>query len=105
FALAALWRYKSTAGAEAATLARWPSASHVVPAPDRPTLVLFAHPKCPCTRASLAELRGVVSRFGPRIRTVVVFLHPKGAPRSWSQTDTWRDATSMEGVLVLEDED
>ena len=34
----------------------WPDACSVPHNPDGPTLVLFMHPKCPCTRATILEL-------------------------------------------------
>src|SRR5689334_13283832 len=29
---------------------------------DKPQLIVFAHPQCPCTRATLAELEQLVAR-------------------------------------------
>ena len=46
----------SRPGGDPEAPARWPEASALVRNADGPTLVLFAHPKCPCTDASLAEL-------------------------------------------------
>ncbi len=37
-------------------LETWPSISPISPAEDGQTLLLFAHPQCPCTLATLAEL-------------------------------------------------
>src|SRR5262245_47226030 len=34
----------------------WPAGAQIRLAGDRPTILFFMHPKCPCTRASLAEL-------------------------------------------------
>src|SRR5262245_7166738 len=34
----------------------WPRDSRITLAQDRPTVLFFMHSKCPCTRASLAEL-------------------------------------------------
>ena len=51
-----LWRYKPSAGAPDSAPAHWPSASLVERSPVLPTLVMFVHPKCACSRASIAEL-------------------------------------------------
>ena len=34
----------------------WPQGTQLVRPEGQPTLVLFLHPKCPCSRATLAEL-------------------------------------------------
>ena len=56
-AMVGLVRYKGQAGVANGAPARWPAPSRIELIPGQPTLALFAHPKCPCTRASLAELR------------------------------------------------
>jgi hypothetical protein len=70
-AMGLLARYKLEPGHGASTRARWPSSTALVRAADRPTLILFAHPGCPCTRASLTELRDVASRVRDRVAIVV----------------------------------
>ena len=42
----------------------WPTASAVEIRNGRPTVVLFMHPKCPCTRASLQELNRLYASLG-----------------------------------------
>lgn len=104
-ALAALWRYKSTPGPAAHAPTTWPPTSALARVEGRPTLVMFAHPGCACTRASLAELRALVGRFGERVTTYVLFLQPSDEPEDWSKTDTWADAASLAGVRVDVDRD
>src|SRR5262245_8637669 len=36
--------------------AAWPANTGLTVVRDRPTVLFFMHPKCPCTRASVAEL-------------------------------------------------
>jgi hypothetical protein len=50
---------------------------------DKPTLVLFAHPHCPCTRASLHELDGLLAQTQNRVSAIVVFTIPDGVPAGW----------------------
>jgi hypothetical protein len=103
-ALAGLAVYKGTPGSAGVLAASWPAESALERGERRPTLILFAHPKCPCTRASLTELRGVASRFGDRTTTYVVFIQPAGTPREWVETPAWRDAASF-GARVVADVD
>src|SRR5712671_5581051 len=67
-----LARYKSTPGEMAEAPARWPQGTRLQRVAGRPTLVMFAHPKCACTRASLAELNRLAAERS--FDTLVVFL-------------------------------
>jgi hypothetical protein len=98
-----LWRYKLTPGASPNISARWPQQSKLAVEPGRPTLLFFAHPKCPCTRASLAELRIVMSRFAGSVTAHAVFHHPDDAPADWLQTDTVQSARTIPGVTLFDD--
>lgn len=52
----ALALYKGTPSEFGATPLHFPSASRIVRSPERFTLIMFVHPRCACSRASLAEL-------------------------------------------------
>jgi hypothetical protein len=64
-------------------------------------LIVFAHPRCPCTRATLHELAelGAVSQLSVR----VVFVRPPGAPVGWERGDVWESAARIAGVEVRSD--
>src|SRR5262249_44484237 len=47
-----VWDYEYSPGDPAVAPARWPEASLLERTPGRATLVMMAHPHCPCTRAS-----------------------------------------------------
>ncbi|HSH95677.1 MAG TPA: hypothetical protein VK968_16155 [Roseimicrobium sp.] len=98
-------RYEHRPGSSPAAPEVWPAGSWIEHAPDRPTLLMFAHPRCPCTRASLEELARLMARCGDRTRATVVFFQPKGAGEDWKQTDLWRTASSIPGVNVQTDTD
>jgi hypothetical protein len=68
-------------------------------------LVLFAHPECPCTRASLAELARLLARFEDRLTADVVFLRPSDVGAAWDGSDLWRTASAMPGVTAVRDDD
>src|SRR5437762_13408102 len=72
--LAILWRYAGTPGPAAAAPARWPIASRLRPDLLRPTLVMFVHPHCPCSRASMSELALVMAHTQDRVASHVVFF-------------------------------
>jgi len=97
-AVALLWKYKETPGASAATPARWPADSALLASAREPTLVLFAHPRCACTRATLTELAEVMARFQGRVSAHVLFTLPHGAPSAWQRGESWQQASAIPGV-------
>ena len=103
--LSVLWGYENTPGAAADAPQTWPVDSGLTRATDGPTLILFAHPQCTCTRASLGEFQEILARATRRPRTYVVFLKPIGFGVDWEKTDLWRTASSLPGVTVLRDDE
>lgn len=102
--LSFLARYDNGAGPAADAPSAWPLQSRVVLDPARPTLVMLAHPRCVCTRASLAELAELIARATQRPKTYVVFIKPGGVADSWEQTDLWKTAAGLPDVTVLRDD-
>jgi len=51
-----MWRYSVTPGQAAIPKIGWPVNAPVPFGKARPTLVIFAHPNCPYSRASIGEL-------------------------------------------------
>lgn len=94
-ALAALLVYTSTPGRQAAPPSQWPSSSALQRTRDRSTLVMFLHPKCPCSQASLSELSGILAHSAGRLRVDLVFLQPSGQPESWTRTALWQSAAAL----------
>lgn len=90
-----------------ATAARpaFPLGSTLALATDVPTLILFAHPRCPCTRASMHELAELLTGLDHRVSIQVVFTLPKGVPPHWEQGELWREATAIPGTRVTTDQD
>ena len=103
--LAWLARYQNIPGPVAPSPAQWPQDSKIERAAEGTTLVMFVHPHCPCTRASLDELERIVAQSGGRLSPRVVFFRPRSADAQWQQTDLWRTAAALPGVQVTTDLD
>ena len=99
---ALLQEYKATPGIAAAAPGTWPAASRIRREATRPTLVMLAHPRCACTRASIAELRRLLSTAGD-VAAHVVFVRPEGMPADWERSGTWASASEIRGVRVWAD--
>lgn len=103
---AAMWQFQRKAGENAAAPISWPQQSRLSLAKSGPTVVMFAHPRCPCTRASVSQLRELLSGSLKTAGSVyVLVLRPHEFPAGWERTDVWRNAASIPGVTVLSDVD
>jgi hypothetical protein len=100
---ASLWKYAGTAGAVATPPEQWPMQSSIRREPGNATIVMLAHPRCPCTRASIAELAILMRRAEQHARAHVLLIRPAGAEPDWEKTDLWRSAAAIPGVSVHSD--
>lgn len=98
-----LFSYQMRAGAQAAAPGDWPEGAGPRFDPQRCNLVMFAHPKCPCTDASLEELKTILSQGGGGISPTICFFDPEGAPSDWAQTSLVRNAEAVPGLNVIID--
>jgi hypothetical protein len=102
--LSVLWAYDNAPGADATAPQLWPADTRLVRTDGQATLVFLAHPRCSCTRASIAELAEVLARATTRPRTHIVFIRPDGFEPNWEKTDLWRRAVALPGVTVTRDD-
>lgn len=88
-----LVRYEQTPNATAASIATNfpPELKHYF-SPDRTVLLMFVHPRCPCSRASLGELERLMSRAPGTCDVGLVFYKPAHAPDDWVKTGLYTDA-------------
>src|SRR5688572_4384291 len=74
--------YESTPAATLTAPSRWPAGSQLEQDPKRPTLLMFVHPRCPCSRASLDELGKLASACRGQAAMNVVFVGPDATSAS-----------------------
>jgi hypothetical protein len=92
-----------TPGAAAAAPDTWPTSRDGFPAGGQSLLVMFVHPQCACSRASLSELAKLMVRADGRLTARVYLYLPGEMPAGWEQTDLWRAAAAIPGVSVTSD--
>lgn len=97
--------YTNTSGGAGNAPTQWPAESRIPLDPARPNLILFAHPLCPCTRATIGELEVLMARARGRLSAQVWFIRPAGTTSDWAETDLWRRAAAIPGVTVHEDDE
>ena len=105
FGLHLLLSYKGKAGASGQPPSTWPANELISVSSPKPLLVMFAHPRCPCTKASLAELEQLIASANNQFEATVVFFEPKGASKAWSSTALIDQARLIPGLRILFDLD
>lgn len=97
--------YKNTPGLAAEAPRQWPTDSRIQLSKDHSTLVMLAHPHCPCTRASIGELASIMAHSQGRLNAYVLFVKPEGASDDGDISDLWQSAKDIPGVKVILDGD
>lgn len=100
-----LWVYAATPGPSATAPHTWPEASRIVRDVERPMLIMFLHPQCSCSRASVGELARLTAHVQQRVTTRVLIYRPAQEKASWEHTDIWTSAAAIPGVHVEADVD
>jgi hypothetical protein len=98
-----LLQYQSTSGTTGSTPQQWPSSAQIPLDPHLPTMVMFAHPKCPCTRASIGELNHLMAQCSGKVAAHVLFYKPARFSDDWARTGLWPSAAAIPAVGVQED--
>ena len=97
--------YANTPGEAGSPPASWPNSSPLPRNPQKATLVMFIHPHCPCSRASVGELAVLMAHCQDKVGAHVFFVRPAGMTMEWTKTDTWREAAQIPGVTVHRDDE
>lgn len=97
--------YSSAPGGAGSPPVRWPGGSGIPMDRRRPTLLIFMHPQCPCSRASLDEMAVVIDRAGGRISSRAVVYRPKASDDDWFPSELREELAAIPGLTVFEDLD
>jgi hypothetical protein len=100
-----VFAYENSPGTVGGIPELWPAESRVELATDLPTLVMMVHPHCPCSRASISELRLLLSQVQGRVNANVLFVRPPGVPENWEIAELWASVARMPGVKLSVDHD
>ncbi len=95
--------FEMTPGVAGQVPAERPAGIGPVASSERPLLMVFAHPRCPCTRATLAELNEILAAYRGQLDVQVFFRTPEEPSEEWTNTALWNDAAALPGVIVTAD--
>lgn len=104
FGVSRMLAYETSPGIAASAPSQWPADSRINLSADHATMIMVAHPRCPCTRASMGELAKLMASIHGRVTVYVLFVKPAGMTENWEKTDLWREAEEIPGVTPLCDE-
>ncbi len=99
-----LFTYANTPGESAQTTRKWPVESLLPRGTSTSTLVIFAHPRCPCSEATVGELERLMPHIQGKVKSFVVFIKPKSKSLEWAREALWKKAQAIPGVQTLLDE-
>ncbi|MDP1564551.1 MAG: hypothetical protein Q8M16_24485 [Pirellulaceae bacterium] len=98
-----LARHQMTPGRTANAVAHWPESSLMTRNKEGFSIVLFAHPRCVCTNASLQEFRRLLEDARIQLQAHVAICQPLGTPDDWLETEQVSAAKSIPGVQFFVD--
>ena len=95
---------RDLAGARGGSLPDWPRDCVIPIDGTHPTLLIFLHPHCPCSSASVDELREIIGRCGDRVRAHAVVLRTDSLEREGAGVIE-RSLESVPGIQIWKDTD
>lgn len=100
-----LFVYSNNPGEDARVSADWPKNTHLSRDHGVSTLIIFAHPHCPCSAATIGELERLIPQIRDKANSVIVFFKPAKKSDDWVKNETlWKRALSIPGVhLEIDD--
>jgi hypothetical protein len=101
--LGLLYGYAATSGSAGICPQTWPDGGTVVADSTRANLVMLVHPRCPFSRASLAQLERIMSVCRPHLAANILFLEPRVPAPLWRETELWRRAVAIPGTRCIPD--
>jgi hypothetical protein len=99
----ALQIHGASPGQSGSAVEHWPGPSEIPQSGGRPTLIMAAHPLCPCTRASVAELTRVLTRCEGQVEVYILIFRPEHAGHGWHPGDGLRGLGTLPGVHLIDD--
>ncbi len=86
---------------------QWPEDSRISKAtlPADHTLVLALHPECPCSRATVDELGGILATTDKHLQARVLMVQYSNIPERAEDSPLWKQAAALPGVILVVDID
>ncbi len=104
------YEFRTDATHDHATPLVWPEESPIAVVPNRATLLVFLHSKCPCSAATVTELEQLfddlrMCAMDPLPLVQIVAVVPQHADRSWLESAVIRRALHLPSAQLVIDEE
>lgn len=83
---------------------RWPATTRLPRRAGVATVVLALHPACPCSRASLDELEGVLARAATPLTALILVVRPAGLEAPAEEAAAVARVRAIPGAVAVVDE-
>lgn len=95
-----LLRFDSTPASQHYAPGLWPESAGIAFPAGKPALLVFLHPLCPCSRATLEELNGVITHLPKTDRPEIHLLFVRSTRNpDWSGGELWERATRIPDAI------
>jgi hypothetical protein len=98
-----IFLYESRPAPKAELAQMWPEQTGLARNANGFSLVMAVHPKCSCTRASVAELNKLMLAWGGRVHAIALVTKPFEVSDLWSETDVTARLRELPNVTVVRD--
>ena len=99
----AMTRYESTPGPARPAPAVWPRETSLVLKRDAATMLVFLHPRCSCSEATLTELERLLIWGHGRVRALAIFVMPEKPGEAWTDSSILRHASAIPNLEIIRD--
>ena len=96
--ISCLHKYSGTPAPSGPSKGQWPSGSKMLPGANISTFILFLHPHCPCSGASLASMIDIIDKFPLAAKYHAVFVRPKGVAATWEKSDLYLKCMGIKAI-------
>jgi hypothetical protein len=90
--------YSARSAAMSASPTSIPFNTKLVTTRDCPSLIVFLHPHCPCSKSTIEHLRKLLTTTETPVECHVLFVVPTGAPRDWEKGFLLDEVKTIQGV-------
>lgn len=99
--------FSGKAGAVGTVPPLWPTASTLTFTTEKATLIMFLHPRCSCSKASLGEFEKIITKSKALTNNLLVFINPPKTDRLWysRQDGLWNQAKRIPNTRMVVDHD
>jgi len=93
--------YNARPGQAAAAPEKWPQNKLISPATGESNLLVFLHPMCPCSKATIEELTDILAAHGKNIHPKFVIMTPDDADPAWNNSSLMQKVKAIPGGEII----